>query len=32
MDGVNATLVLGGLSEVMDIFIDEYLRVNAEAC
>ena len=32
MDGGNATLVLGGLSQVMDIFIDEYLRVNAEAC
>ena len=30
--GQNASFILQGLSELVDEFIDEYLRVNAEAC
>ena len=30
--GQNAGFILQGLSELVDKFIDEYLRVNAEAC
>ncbi len=31
-NGNDASFVLGALSEVMDIFIDEYLRVNTGFC
>lgn len=27
-----AVVVLAGLSQAMDVFVDEYLRVNAESC
>ena len=28
----DSTKILATLSQVMDVFIDEYLRVNSEAC